>query len=95
MGSLYAPKIFLAFKSLELPNAAERIFSRYYHYIISCWGMFRGVESVPNFFVGSLYTKIFPALKTLDMQNAVERIFIPLLPLYNMLGRMLKKYFEV
>ena len=77
IGSLRAIKEIPALKSLEMPIAAERdFFFRNYPLIISFLGVFRGVESAPNFFMCNLcaLNKI-PASKRLEMPIAAEGIF--------------------
>ena len=66
-----------ALKSLEMPIAAEReFFFRNYPPIISFFRVFRGVESAPNFFMGSLcaLNKI-AAFKSLEMPEGDTREF--------------------
>ena len=78
IGNLCALDEIPALKSLEMPNAAERgFFFCNYPPVISFSGVFRRVESAPNFSMGSLCVlNEIPALKSLEMPNAVKREFL-------------------
>ena len=77
-GSLRAVKEISPLKSLEMLIATEReFFFCNYTSIISFLGVFRGVESATNFFIGSLRgIKEIPALsKFRNAERRGERIF--------------------
>ena len=67
-----------------MPNAATSDFFCNYHPKMTCLGVFRGVESAPNFFMGSLcvLNKI-PALKSLEMPESDTREFFSVTAPYN------------
>ena len=77
MGSLCALDEIPTLNSLEMSNAAEREFFFFnYPLIMSFLRVFRGVELVCTFFIGSLSAlNEIPALKRLEMPNAAERDF--------------------
>ena len=89
-GSLRAVKEMSALKSLEMLIAAEReFFFCNYTPIISFLGVFHGVESAPNFFIGSLCAlNEIPALKSLEMLNGdtTEFFFHKYPPIISFLG---------
>ena len=75
IGSLCALNKIPALKSLKMPEGDTREFF-YHNYppIISFLGVFRGVESAPNFVIGSLCAlNEIPALKSLEMPEGDTR----------------------